>query len=606
MRKIKTATAKLPDFIGILKWCIGLSWQASKFYTAARMLSDALVPILSVIIAFIGRSLINLLAGQAEYSSGPEHMLILFVGSLFLIAIIRSLSVNVMQYIRSMHEDMMNAKIASIIMDHALKSDIAYFDDPDYYDKLNSANRDSYAINHVVWNTMSIISSAVSFAIAFSVLSQMNLIYGIALLIAAIPSSVAAAQFTKALYTLSLEQINGMRQMGYVQGISSDRLFSQEFRLYDVTEQLKSRYYRIWKGLFAARRGKSRKRTIFVSAFECLPELAISLISIDIALRVIAGNATVGDYSLFVGMTAQLWGAISMFSTSAMQIYDNRMQLDNFRSLDVFSNRIEDTGRVELNEVHAIEFEGVSFSYPGTEFKAIDDLNIKLRKNEKTAIVGLNGSGKSTFVKLLLRLYDTDEGMIYINGKSIKEYTIKSLRANFSVYFQEMNNLSFSLRDNFIFTDNGIDEEDIDMRAEEALEKSGSTDILERCSSGFDTNITRYFSNDGMELSGGQHQKLALARTLYRRHTCIILDEPSSNLDAKAEHDIFETLKEITDDKMTIFTSHRLSNTFLADRIIVLEKGRVIEDGTKAELLKNEMRFAELYKYQSDKFKADD
>jgi len=180
----------------------------------------------------------------------------------------------------------------------------------------------------------------------------------------------------------------------------------------------------------------------------------------------------------------------------------------------------------------------------------------------------------------LFRLYDPDEGTVYINGNDIKEYTLDSLRANFSVYFQEMRNLSFSLKDNFLYADDRIEQSEIEGATRFALEAAGGIDILGKCTDGLNTNITRFFSDDGIELSIGQHQKLALAWALYRRNTALILDEPSSNLDPKAEHEVFEKLKEITDGKMTIFTSHRLTNTYLADRIIVLEKGKVIEDGT--------------------------
>ena len=280
----------------------------------------------------------------------------------------------------------------------------------------------------------------------------------------------------------------------------------------------------------------------------------------------------------------------------------NRMQLDNFKSISDFKNRVKDDGTLVLSEVASIEYDGVSFTYPGANSRALDNLSVRLYKHEKVAIVGLNGSGKTTLIRLLLRLYEPDSGSIYINGIDIKEYSLTSLRLNFSVYFQEMQNLSFTLRDNFYYADDGADEKNMEQEVRFMLEASGGADVLEKCKSGLDTNITRYFSDEGIELSGGQHQKLALARALYRRHTALILDEPSSNLDPKAEHDVFEKLKELTDGKMTIFTSHRLTNTYLADRIIVLENGKVIEDGTQMQLLRNKQRFAELYKYQANKF----
>lgn len=187
---------------------------------------------------------------------------------------------------------------------------------------------------------------------------------------------------------------------------------------------------------------------------------------------------------------------------------------------------------------------------------------------------------------------------------------MSSLRENFSVYFQDMDNYSFSLRENFTLSDMKYSEDkvnkssktQVDIEIENALLSAQCTDILEKILNDFDTEITRIFDKNGIELSGGQHQKLALARAFYRKHTALVLDEPSSKLDPKAENDVFESLKELTEGKMTIFTSHRLANVFLADRIIVLENGRVIESGTQKELLENSQRYAELFRYQQEKY----
>jgi len=467
---------------------------------------------------------------------------------------------------------------------------------------MNSTSRDSYVINHIVWNSISIVSHTISLVVSFSILSQMNIFYGTALIASAIPSSIVAAKSTKLLYGLNLEQINGQRRMGYIQSIATERMYAQDFRLFNILDKLKIRYTRIWEELFIERRTATRKRTILVCLLECLPEVVTALIGVDIAFRVLAGNGTVGDYSLIIGLAAQLMGAISVLSFCAMQIYDNRMKLDNFRTIQKLKNRVKDTGTRTLSAIDSIEFIGVSFSYPGSTEKALNNICCCMHKDEKIALVGLNGSGKSTIIKLLLRLYDPDEGVILINDYDIREYSLASLRENFSVYFQEMHNLSFTLLENFAITDNQTNCEGIEKDIHVALNTASCSDIIEKCKDGLDTSITRIFSDDGIELSGGQHQKLALARALFRRHTAMVLDEPSSNLDPKAEHEVFTALKKLTDGKMTIFTSHRLSNVFLADRIIVLENGQIVEDGTQKELLKNKQRFAELYNYQSEKF----
>ena len=262
-----------------------------------------------------------------------------------------------------------------------------------------------------------------------------------------------------------------------------------------------------------------------------------------------------------------------------MHIYDNRLKIENIKALDTFVNRVADTGALNLVRVDTIDFKNVSFTYPSATAPALDGVSFLLRKEEKVALVGLNGSGKSTMIKLLLRVYDQDTGTIHINGHGIKEYKLSELHANFSVYFQEMCNYSFTLRENLTFADDG--QEDDAATIEAALLEAYCGDMINESPKELDAGLPRFFDPEGIELSGGQHQKLALARTFYRRHTALVLDEPSSNLDPMAEHHIFESLRTFTDDKMTIFTSHRLSNVALADRIIVLESGRVIEDGTQ-------------------------
>jgi ABC-type multidrug transport system fused ATPase/permease subunit len=285
---------------------------------------------------------------------------------------------------------------------------------------------------------------------------------------------------------------------------------------------------------------------------------------------------------------------------AAMQIYDNKLKIENIRKLDSFRNNVEDNGKERIGSVDSIEFDNVSFTYPGAASPALDGVSFSLRKAENLALVGLNGSGKTTLIKLLLRMYDPDSGAVRINGKDIKEYRLDELRSNFSVHFQEMRNYSATLLENLSIADGGnaVDE----AAAKTALDAAYCGDIMAKAHKGLATPLTRRFDAGGIELSGGQQQKVALARALYRRHTALVLDEPSSSLDPMAEHEIFKALRSITEGKMTIFTSHRLSNVSLADRVIVLERGRVVEDGTQEQRLKSGQRYAELFRYQQEKY----
>lgn len=589
-------------FISTVMWCLSFSWSSSKLYTITRIAADIVTPLVTIITAFVTKHLLDLLAGDWAVDDAQRMLLLLF-GGLLAIALIRVISQKVAQYTQAMHDDILSGKLALEMMDRSLSADLEFFDNPEYYDNLQTATRDSMAVSHILWNALSCISASVSFIAAFIVLYQASPLYGLVMMAAAIPASIAATKYTKLLYVLSVEQINEHRQMYYCQRIASEKIFAQDVRLFNAGSRLIERYQRIWQALFTKRRGMSRKRSILAGLLECLPEAMVIFVGVDIAFGVLSGTNTVGDYALFSGLAVQLWSSISMFSSSSLQIYDNKLKIETIKQLGTFKNCVLDNGRKPLHQVRSITFDKVSFTYPGSTTPALHEISLSLEKDEKVVLVGLNGSGKSTLIKLLLRMYEPSVGMIRINGLDIKEYKLQDLRANFSVYFQEMENYHFTLRENFSIADNEekVDAE-IDVPVRNAIRAAFGDDILEMAKKGLDTNLTRLFDSEGIELSGGQHQKLALARALYRKHTALILDEPSSNLDPKAEHEIFKALKTLTDGKMTIFTSHRLSNVALADRILVLEEGRLVEDGTQEELLKNKHQYAELFRYQQEKY----
>ncbi|MCL2016518.1 MAG: ABC transporter ATP-binding protein/permease [Defluviitaleaceae bacterium] len=593
-------------------WCVSLSWKASKWYTVMRVLAGAVAPLFTILTAFVGKHIIDLLAGQSEFYQQIAYfsqytVLLAMLILLFAVTATRLIMQRLDQYCQAMHDDILNGRLAVIVMERSLYADLEYFDNPAYHDKLVAASGDSYGIVHIVWNVLNSLSALIACVFAFAVLSQVNVLFGVAMFFAALPASIVAARYTKLLYRLSLEQINGQRQMAYTQSVATDKFYAQDLRLFNAGGKLKQKYQQIWQNLFAVRRRSTRKRATFTGLLELLPECVLTWVAISISFQILAGNATVGDYSLYLGLSAQLWGAISMLSSSAINIYDNKMKIENFEAIENFQNHVLDSGTKRLEQVDTIAFSNVNFSYPGTNRQVLTDITFNLQKHQKVALVGLNGSGKSTLIKLLLRLYSPDSGTITINGVDISEYTLSSLRDNFSVYFQGMRNYNFTLRENFTIASGTADDTanstaDEDSQITAAIGLAGCADMLTKATKGLDTALTRYFDPSGIELSGGQHQKLALARTLFRKHTALILDEPSSNLDPKAEHDIFETLKEFSSGKLTIFTSHRLSNVYLADRIILLESGSIAEDGTQAELLSNPKRYAELYRYQQEKY----
>lgn len=379
---------RVRNTIQTFSWCLALSWQASKFYTILRLLVEIATPLLAILLAYLGRNVINALAGQGSeaiigWDLPTEQYLIFLLCGVFVVGLVQAVARKVTQYCQSMHEEMLRGRISLVIMEHGFSADLEHFDNPDYHDKLQAATQDSHATMYVVWNALSCVSATVSFFSVFMILFQANPWYGIVITITAIPASIVTARYTKLLYGLSLEQINGLRQMGYSQFLAIDKRYVQELRLFQAGEKLKSRYFRIWNELFQERKKVTRKRTITTTLLELLPEIAILWIAIHIAFRVLAGETMIGDYSFFIGLIAQLLGAITMLSSSLMNIYDNKMQMENYKSIENYKNSIADTGTKVLQRVDSIDFENVSFRYPMTKFAALDGVSFSLKKEEK-------------------------------------------------------------------------------------------------------------------------------------------------------------------------------------------------------------------------------
>ena len=316
------------------------------------------------------------------------------------------------------------------------------------------------------------------------------------------------------------------------------------------------------------------------------------------------GELSIGGLTAFSGSILVMSGSLNTMISSLLTY--NRVFVNMITAvMDFFGWENEDSGNLEPLELNGfdIEFQDVSFRYPGTDNLVLDKLSFKIHNTEKIALVGVNGAGKSTIVKLLLRFYEPDSGRILINGRDVREYDIAAYRKRFAACFQNVVHYALTYAENIALSDTARLEDN------EAIEKaaaaSGLAGIHEGWKEKLSTPLTRRFSDHGAELSGGQWQKVGIARAFFRNAPFILLDEPSSALDPKAEDEIFSSFAALCGDKSGIIISHRLSSVMLVDTILFLENGRIKESGTHEELMKLGGTYAKMYAMQAEKYRIE-
>ena len=596
----------MKEFFCTLKDAFLLTFKSSKLYTFIRLFSDIVSLGAMLGTAYISKIIIDKiveLKGSQDIS--VLIMLIMFMISFQIISVVNE-KINV--YCTSIHRDIITNKITKQLMDVTLKNDIAFFDSEEYYNSFAVVKDGTYQLPDLVWNVISFVTSGVSVICTLLLFSQVNVLMGVFIILAAIPIALSERDYAKSVYMYEVSHMDEQRKMGYVNSLAESKGFAQEVRLYNLSAAIKDKFMSIWNPYFQTKRKLVRQKTIKNTFFSAFPNVIIGIVLVYLTIGITQNKYTVGDFSFYASIASQIVAYMFAFINGATDIYEKKLIINNINEFGKYQNTVIDNGTrtFEGNEMK-IEFRNVVFRYPNTEFNALDDISFVIENGEHFALVGVNGAGKSTIIKLLLRLYDVTSGEILINDHNIKEYSIQELRQNIGTLFQQFSTLALTARDN-------IDPESMHMEIDpekdqkiiEALKYAQGEDILEHLGDGLDTYISKVFSDDGVELSGGQQQKLAIARTFYRNASLIILDEPSAALDPEAEHKLFEILEKLTENKTALFTSHRFSNLIYADKIAVIEYGKLLECGTHSELMKNKARYTQLFNYQANKFLMDD
>lgn len=575
-----------------IRFCINLSWRTSRCYTFLRILFYCLISITPVFSAYIMKRVLDTFA---RFDQRAATEVVFWICGFSVLKITECIAGKCEAYIESIHSELMRQRCSEILLEKAIDADLEMFDTPEYYDIFTETQNNMQALTAVLWNILEVLGSLPAFLAALIVLSQANWIYSFLIILASIPTAVSGEKYVKSLYQNDLMQVHNTRKQNYLYQVGTSKNYAQEIRCYGIGKVIKSKYQMIFSYILTSRKKILSKRILSNIGLLVLSEVVLFVLSIQIAYGVFGREYTIGDYSMYTSMLLQLNGTIGLLVMRIMSVYENKMKADFMMELSSLTQSRIVSGTCPVQKIERIEFEHVSFAYPGAQKNAVTDISFVLSEDTKTALVGVNGAGKSTVIKLLLRLYDPDAGVVRINDLNIKEYDLCSLREQVGVYTQNSPVFDWSLGENIGMMGDEYQEE----FCRKALEKCGGKDILERSGGKMETDLGRAFSDKGLELSVGQKQKVALARAFYNRDQSVyILDEPSSSLDPETEKKVFDSIEEVSRHKIVLFTTHRIAAINRTDYIIVLEDGKITEEGNEETLIAKRGKFYQLYSCQ--------
>lgn len=593
-------------------YIFGIVWDTAHwilFYMIFYALYGGLMPVVG---SLISATLLNELAA-AIIAKELSHGFLLFLFLQFAYLIVNSIIQNVHNILNRIAGERVTNNIKLRIITKAKEVDLASFDDPKFYERLENANREAGGRPiQILNNVFSIISTLISVVIYIVALAKIAP-YAPPLVIAiSIPSAIVNFVYRRKNFDYMRRRSIDRRQMSYYSDLMVNKDMVKEVRLFGLSEKFIGGYKRVFDKYFGG-----LKKLIYAEGFwhvvlTLLSTACNCFLYIQIGKNVIMGTGQIGDFSFFTGALNSIANGVGSLITTTATIYEGTLFIDN---LIAFMNektnivpRLEKADgsllpaplHVNRHCGHKIVLEHVSFRYPGTERDVLHDINLTLNPGDTCVLVGLNGAGKTTLIKLLTRLYDPTEGMIYLDGEDIRSYDVSELYAMYGIIFQDFGKYAFSVTDNIAF---GDIERDLSMEDITGAAVQADADaFIDNLPKKFDTPLMRYFSEDGIELSIGQWQKLSIARAFYSDSDFLILDEPTASLDAIAEQEIFRQFDELRKDKTTIFVSHRLSSATIANKIIVLENGRLVEEGDHASLMRARGKYYELFSIQAKRY----
>lgn len=610
-------------FFSRLFYTFSMVWKTGRWILVLMVFISVFGGVMPIVGSLISKEILNglqlIIAQRSAASATGASFEVTFWGSMvmlliiffFLYRILNQIVNRIGAAVKRIAGEKVTKYVKVQIMQKAKEVDIASFDMPEFYEKLENANREagSRPIS-VISSTFDVISTLISLASYIIVLATAPGMWWAALVMLAVsfPSAVVSFYYRKKNFMYMRRRSKDRRQMNYYSDLMVNKDMAKEIRVFGLSDRFLDNYNTVFDRYYKGLKKLIVRENVWHVVITLLSSAVNCFFFAVIAVQVFRGNIMIGDYSLYTGALTSIASNVSSLIGVSAAVYEGTLFIDNLISfLDekpTVVPSIPTPRRVSHGAPHTIEFDHVSFSYPGTQRRVIDDVCLKFAPGETVVLVGLNGAGKTTLIKLLTRLYDPTEGRILLDGADLREYDVKDLYSLFGIIFQDFGKYAESVSDNIAFGNAGAPRDDAKIR--ECAQMANAQEYIKRLPEGFDTKLMKYFDPDGIELSIGQWQKLSIARAFYSDSDILILDEPTASLDAIAEQEIFNEFDMLRRDKTTIFVSHRLSSATVASKIVVLEYGRVVEEGDHRELMEKKGRYYELFSTQAKRYREDD
>ena len=596
------------QYLRYLPRTFALVKESSRAFAAgmiALLIGQAALP---AAMAWVGKLIVDAVVAAARNGDAAARWQVLRLVLLeaLLMAVSTALSRG-----QALLRDLMRASLGNhvntLILEKAATLELRHFEDADFYDKMQNARREAASRPlSMALETASLLQQfliLVSYAVLLARLSPWSVLLIVA---ASVPAFVAEARFSGQSFRLNTWRAPEGRRQNYLEWILTRDSHVKEVKLFGLAPLVLSRYRELFTKFYAEDRSLALRKGA--------AGMALGLVSLGafygayafMAVRAALGAITLGDLTLYLSVFRQGQSSIQSALASVGALYEDGLFMSNlFAYLDIGTGG-EAARRLPAlsaprSQAQEIEFRDVSFRYPGSDKWVLRGISLKLQPGEKMALVGENGAGKSTLIKLLMRLYDPTEGAILYGGIDLRDMEARDLRDRIGVLFQDFVRYHWTARENI-----GVGWlpalEDVS-RIEQAVDDGGARSVVDQLPHKLETMLGGWFE-EGHELSGGQWQKIALARAFIRDSEVLVLDEPTAALDAEAEHELFIRLRRLAADRTAILISHRFSTVRLADRIAVIRDGRVEELGTHAELVERNGRYAHLFKLQAAGYQA--